>query len=158
MVSDRTRSFRVNVLNVETMGLIVASLAWMWPTRTIRAQVPSMRERPYVEMARLSGMSGIAIILRELVPNLLPYLAASFVGAVAMAILAAIGLAILGLGPQTAPELGMTIYWAQFYTAVIRGMWWWGPPVAIIVMLFIGLFLLSAGLDEVANPRLRRAV
>jgi len=146
-------------LTSEIMALIVASLAWMWPTRTIRSQVLTMRERAYVEVARLCGLSGPEIVVRELVPNLLPYLAASFVSATGSAILAAIGLEALGLGPQNEPTMGMTIFWANYYGAIIRGMWWWwGPPIVIIVFLFVGLFLISAGLDEVANPRLRRSV
>ncbi|MBV7329573.1 ABC transporter permease [Chloroflexi bacterium TSY] len=146
------------LLTVEIMALIVASLAWMWPTRTIRAQVLSMREQTYVQIAQLSGMSNLKIIFQELMPNLLPYLAASFVGAVAAAVLAAIGLEALGLGPQSEPTLGMTIFWAIFHGALLRGMWWWwAPPMVVIILLFIGLFLVAAGLDEVANPRLRRA-
>ncbi|MCC6456255.1 MAG: ABC transporter permease [Caldilineaceae bacterium] len=146
------------LLNPETMALIIASLAWMYPTRTIRSQVLTLRERAFVEVARLSGFNHFEIIFKELLPNLLPYLAASFVGAVSAAVLAAIGLEALGLGPQTEPTLGMTIFWSIYYGALLRGMWWWwAPPVAIIILLFIGLFLVSAGLDEIANPRLRRA-
>ncbi len=146
------------VLNVEIMALIVASLAWMWPTRTIRSQVLSIRNRAYVEVARFSGLSSVDIIFGELLPNLLPYLAASFVSSVGAGVLAALGLEALGLGPQDAPTLGMTIFWAIYYGAVLRGMWWWwGPPIVIIVLLFVGLFLISAGLDEVANPRTRKA-
>jgi peptide/nickel transport system permease protein len=88
-----------SILTVELMALIVASLAWMLPTRTIRAQVLTLRGRGYIEIARLSGRSHLAIIFTELVPNLLPYLAASFVSAVGAGILAAIGLEALGLGP-----------------------------------------------------------
>jgi peptide/nickel transport system permease protein len=145
------------LVSVQTIALVVASLAWMFPTRTIRAQVLSLRERPYVEMAKLNGMSTPRIIGKELVPNLLPYLGASFVGAVGAAILAAIGLEALGLGPQNEPTLGMTIYWAIFYSALLRGLWWWwAAPVGVIVILFVALFLIAVGLDELANPRLRR--
>lgn len=144
-------------LSPEVMAIIIAALAWMWPTRTIRSQVLTMRERPYVEIARLNGLSHAQIIFREMMPNLLPYLAASFVGAVASAILAAIGLEALGLGPQNEPTLGMTIYWSTYYGALLRGMWWWwGPPILAIIWVFVSLFLVSAGLDEIANPRLRR--
>ncbi len=145
-------------VTVDMMALVVASLAWMLPTRTIRAQVLSMRERAYVQVARLSGMGDLEIIARELLPNLLPYLAASFVSAVAAAVLASIGLEALGLGPQNDPTLGMTIYWALFYTSLLRGMWWWwAPPMVMIVLIFIGLFLVSMGLDRIANPRLWRS-
>ena len=142
-------------VTVDMMALVVASLAWMLPTRTIRAQVLSMRERAYVQVARLSGMSDLEIIARELLPNLLPYLAASFVSAVGAAVLASIGLEALGLGPQNEPTLGMTIYWALYYTSLLRGMWWWwAPPIVMIVLIFIGLFLVSMGLDRIANPRI----
>lgn len=49
----------------------------------------------------------------------------------------------------------MVIYWAQFFGAIIRGMWWWwGPPIVAISLIFIGLMLTSAGLDSFANKRL----
>lgn len=146
-------------LTIDQMAIIVSLLAWRWPARTIRAQVLTLRQRSYVQIARMSGMSGPEIILKELVPNLLPYLAAALVGAVSSAILASIGLEALGLGPVDSPTLGMTIYWVIYYAALLHGMWWWwAPPIVLIVILFVGLFNLAAGLDEVANPRLRRTV
>ena len=147
------------LLSVEIMALVIASLAWMYPTRTIRAQVLTMRNRAFVDVGRLSGESHLAIIFRELMPNLLPYLAASFVGAVGAGILAGIGLEALGLGPQDKPTLGMTIFWAIYYGATLRGMWWWwGPPIVILVLVFLSLFLIAQGLDRYANPRLRQTV
>ncbi len=146
-------------LTVNQMALIVASLAWLSPTRTIRAQVLSLRERGYVEVARLSGMSGPGIIFKEMMPNLLPYLAATLVNAVSNAILASIGLEVLGLGPIESPTLGMTLYWVNYNAALINGWWWWWTaPIVIILIVFLGLFFLTVGLDEIANPRLRRAV
>jgi peptide/nickel transport system permease protein len=145
-------------LTIDQMAIVVASLAWLQPTRTIRAQVLSLRERGYVEVARLSGMSGPEIIVQELMPNLLPYLAATLVNAVSNAILASIGLEVLGLGPVDAPTLGMTLYWVNYNAALINGWWWWWlAPIVIILMVFLGLFFLTVGLDEIANPRLRRA-
>ncbi len=146
-------------LTVDQMAIIVASLAWLNPTRTIRAQVLSLRERGYVEVARLSGMSGPGIIFKEMMPNLLPYLAATLVNAVSNAILASIGLEVLGLGPIESPTLGMTLYWVNYNAALINGWWWWWTaPIVIILVVFLGLFFLTVGLDEIANPRLRRAV
>jgi len=146
-------------LTVNQMAIVVASLAWLYPTRTIRAQVLSLRERGYVEVARLSGMNGPQIIFFELMPNLLPYLAATLVNAVSSAILASIGLEVLGLGPIDSPTLGMTLYWVNFNAAMLNGWWWWWTaPTVIIVTVFLGLFFLTVGLDEIANPRLRRSV
>jgi peptide/nickel transport system permease protein len=145
-------------LTVNQMAIVVASLAWLYPTRTIRAQVLSLRERGYVEIARLSGMSGPGIIFVELLPNLLPYLAATLVNSVSAAILASIGLEVLGLGPIDAPTLGMTLYWVNFNAAMINGWWWWWlEPTVIILTVFLGLFFLTVGLDEFANLRLRRS-
>jgi peptide/nickel transport system permease protein len=145
-------------LTVDQMALVVGSLAWLAPTRTIRAQVLTLRERGYVELARLSGVGAAGIIFTELMPNLLPYLAATLVNAVSAAILASIGLEVLGLGPIDAPTLGMTLYWVNFNAAMINGWWWWwAAPTVIILMVFLGLFFLTVGLDEIANPRLRRS-
>lgn len=145
-------------ITVESMALIIASLAWIGPTRQIRSQVLSLKERPFVLMARLSGMNGPEIIVKELMPNLLPFLLYAFVQATYIAILLAMGLEILGLGSQREPTLGMTLYHMQRQSAIIRGLWWWWlSPVAIIMMLVIGLTLTSLGLDEWANPRTRRA-
>ena len=145
-------------LTVDQMALFVALLSWRWPARTIRAQVLTLRERAWVQVAHMSGVGGLKIIFLELMPNLLPYLAASLVGAIASAILASIGLEALGLGPIDAPTLGMTIYWVIYYAALLHGYWWWWlPPIVIITILFVGLFNLAGGLDEVANPRLRKS-
>ena len=146
-------------LSVTMMAIVVASLSWLWPTRTIRSQVLSIKERAYVQVAKLSGTSGLGVIVKELLPNLLPYILATFVGSTAAAILASVGLEVLGLGPMDSPTLGMTIYWVQFNAALLHGMWWWFlPPIIVIIMLFVGLFATSVGLDELANPRTRRAV
>jgi peptide/nickel transport system permease protein len=146
----------VNQIKLETMALLLALFAWPRPTRYVRAQVLSMRERGYVQMAQLSGASSIDIMFKEIMPNLLPYLAAAFIGTVSANILAATSLEALGLGPTRIPTLGMTIFFAINGAAILRGMWWWwGFPIAMLVIIFVALFLLNTGLDEVANPRLR---
>jgi peptide/nickel transport system permease protein len=140
-----------------SMAMIIALIAWRRPARQVRSQILVMRNTGYVEMARLSGASGPAIIFREIAPNLMPYLLSSFIVAVAAAILASVGLEAMGLGPQNEPTLGMTVFWIMQFSAFLLGLWWWIlPPVTILIILFVGLYLLNAGLDELANPRLRR--
>jgi len=149
-------SAHVRQINLENMALLLALFAWPAPARLIRAQVLSMRRSGYVQMARLSGASGFAIMFKEILPNLLPYLAATFTGNVSANILAATGLEALGLGPTRVPTLGMTIFYAIRGSAIIRDMWWWwGLPILMLVIIFTGLFCLTVGLDEIANPRLR---
>lgn len=146
-------------ITVNQMALVVACLAWLYPTRVIRSQVLSMRERTWVQVAKLSGMSGPEIIAKEMLPNLFPYLAAALVNSISGAVLASVGLEALGLGPIESPTLGMTVYWVQFNAALINGWWWWWTaPIVILFILFVGLFMVSLGLDEIANPRLRKTV
>jgi peptide/nickel transport system permease protein len=144
-------------LSLAMMGLVIASTSWMQTTRVIRSQVLSLRERGFVQMARLSGVRDLYIIFLEILPNLIPFVAACFVDAVATAILSSIGLEVLGLGSQQNQTLGNTIYFAIYYSAMFRGTWWWWlPPVIILIFIFLGLFLVSMALDEYSNPRLRR--
>jgi len=148
----------VRQVDITTMALILALFAWAAPTRLIRAQVLSLRERGYVRMARLSGASTVEIMFREMLPKLLPYLASSLAGNISGAILAATSLEALGLGPTRIPTLGMTIFYAIRAAAIIRGMWWWwGFPILVLIIIFTGLFLIAVGLDEIANPRLQGA-
>ena len=146
-------------ISVDQMAIVISVLAWPGPARVIRSQVLVMRERGYVEMARMSGTSPVGIIFKEMMPNLAPYVLASFVASVSGAILASVGLEALGLGPQNEITLGRMIYLNIFYGTVLHGLWWWLiAPIVAIVVLFVGLFMISAGLDELANPRLRRRV
>jgi peptide/nickel transport system permease protein len=147
----------VDRMTTNIMALVVASLSWMFTTRTIRAQVLSIRERSYVEVARVNGEGELEILFREIMPNLMPFVVASFVGTVGSAILACISLEALGLGALEETTLGNTIYWSQQSAAILRGYWWWwGPPIVIIALIFVGLFLTSVGFDRLANPRLAR--
>ena len=144
-------------IDVTQQALIISAFVWMWPLRTIRAQVLTMRERAYISVAQISGANTLEVIFLEMLPNLLPFLAASLATAVATAMLTTIGMDALGLGPQNQPTLGNTIYWALFYSAPFRGIWWWWtPPVIALALVFGSLYLITAGLDPLANPRLRR--
>lgn len=151
-----TMAAYVRQIELSTMAMILAVFAWPAPTRFVRAQVLTLRERGYVRMARLSGVPALQIMLKEMVPNMLPWLAASLSGNISGNILAAASLEALGLGPTRIPTLGMTVYYAIRAAAILRGMWWWwGFPMLTLIIIFLGLFLVAIGLDEIANPRLR---
>ncbi|MBT5872881.1 MAG: ABC transporter permease subunit, partial [Candidatus Latescibacteria bacterium] len=147
----------IQMTDTTAMALILALFAWPGPTRMIRSQILSLRERGYVRMARLSGASAWEIMFVEMAPNMLPWLAASLTGGISAAILGATGLEALGLGPTRVPSLGLIINQATTNAALVRGMtWWWLPPILILMVIFAGFFLMTTGLDEIANPRLRR--
>lgn len=151
-----TVSAYVRVVTVEIMAMIVGLLAWPLPARVIRSQTLSLRERLFIDVAKLSGQNDFEIIIFQILPNLTAFLAATFVGAVSSGILASVGLEVLGLGPQNIPTIGRTLFYAFRYSALFKGMWWWwGPPVVTLATIFTGLFLMSMSLDKYANPRLK---
>ena len=140
------------------MALLIACFVWQSPTRLIRAQILSMRASGYVRMAQISGASTVDIMFKEMLPNLVPYLFGSFIANVTTSIVTAVGLEVLGLGPQRIPTLGRAIYEAINAGALIQNLWWWwGIPTALLALMFVGLLLVNLGLDEVSNPRLRKA-
>ena len=146
---------RMDAPNLNIVAIAVAALTWGGTARGIRAQVLTIRERSYTAIARANGEGELELLFREIVPNLLPLMMASFIGAVTAGIYSTMALEVLGLGSKTTPSLGMMIFWTQRLSAVLRGQWWWwGPPIGTIALLFIGLFLLSRGLDWFVNPRL----
>jgi len=80
---------------------------------------------------------------------------ASFIASVTAGIFTVMSLEVLGLGNNVIPTLGMMIFWSQSFSAVLRSMWWWwSPPIVTIASIFIGLFLVSSGLDRFVNPNL----
>lgn len=145
-------------VTILTMALIVVMLAWMGPTLVIRSQVLTMKERQFVSVAKLSGVSDLGIIFKEILPCLLPFIAAAFVGQVFAAVFASFYLAVLGLGPLREPLLGNIIWAAQGQGAFFNGWWWWPIEPAVAMILILGsLALVIMGLDELANPRVRRS-
>ncbi len=146
----------VRTTSIEMMALVVAIFAWPWATRVIRAQTLTLREKAFVTVSKLSGEGELEIAFKQIFPNLLPYVMSAFAGTVNTGILAAVGLQILGLGPVDTPSLGLMLDESFRAGALIRGLWWWWlPPTVLLAFLFIGVFLLTVGLDEIANPRLQ---
>ena len=143
-------------VSVTTMAVIIGLFAWAWPARAVRSQALTLKERAFVNVARLNGESEIEIVGRELLPHMLTWLGANFLNAFIAAILAESGLSILGLGPQREMTLGTMIYWALSYGAIFQNLWWWWlTPVITLIVLFLALYLVHLGLDETGNPRTR---
>ena len=145
-------------VTVLTMAMIIVMLGWMGTTLVVRAQVLTMKERQFVSVAKLSGVGSMGIIFKEIMPNLLPFIAAAFVVQVFSAVFASFYLAVLGLGPLREPLLGNIIWSAQGQGAFFNGWWWWPIEPSVAMILILGsLALINMGLDELANPRVRRS-
>jgi peptide/nickel transport system permease protein len=141
-----------------TIAMVIAVTSWAASARVLRAQTLSLRTMEYVTAARASGERVWRIIFVEILPNLLPVIAAQFVFAVVFAILTEAGLSFLGLGGVDYLTWGNMLYFAQNAQALALGAWWWFvPPGLSIALVGCGLSLINFSIDEVVNPRLRAA-
>ncbi|HEX6349415.1 MAG TPA: dipeptide/oligopeptide/nickel ABC transporter permease/ATP-binding protein [Candidatus Dormibacteraeota bacterium] len=146
------------------VALIIAVTAWAYGARVLRAQTLSLRNRDFVEAARVSGEGRLRIIAAEVLPNLVPIVASSFLFTTLYAVYAYVALAFLGLaGSPTSSPPGFW-NWGEmlregFANNAIRGgwWWWWAPPGLCVALLGTGLALLNFSIDEFVNPRLRTA-
>lgn len=139
------------------IALLLSAFSWPGPSRGIRSQVLSLRERGFVKLAKLSGEGSLEIVFKEILPNMLPYIGVSFAGAITHAMVVEVGLTIVGIAAVGETTLGLMIHFATFYGALTRGMWWWiAPPAICLAGIFIGFQLINIGLDEIYNPRLRK--
>ena len=140
-----------------TIIIVLTVTGWSWGARVLRAQTLSMRNRDYVEAARASGEPALHIIFFQILPNEIAIVAAQLLGTVIYAILAETGLEFLGLGDITSTSWGTILYWAGNNDALLLGAWWWIlPPGLCIALLGAGLAFINFGIDEIANPRLRK--
>jgi peptide/nickel transport system permease protein len=145
-------------LSLVSLALVIALFSWPAVARPIRAQVLSLREQPFVTMSRLSNQGSAAIMAIELLPNMLALVAAMFVGTTTGALAMAIGLELIGLGPVDTQTLGLLLQNALSRGALSDGLWWcWLPAAAILVLFFLGLFVVSLAVDHMSNPRMPRA-
>lgn len=143
-------------VGIAEVGLILAVFSWPFAARTIRAQVLSLRSRPYVELARVTKARDIEIIIYELLPNMLPYIGVGFASSALGAIFALVGLEVIGLGPGETIDLGKIIFTAIGTGAMTLGAWpLFVAPIFLLTLLFAALNLINIGLEEVYNPRLR---
>lgn len=142
--------------NIVTMGILLGIFSWAFVARTTRAQVLSLRERPYVDLARLNNEGTLEIIFEELLPSLLPYVILSLAGATVGNMLAEAGLQLIGIGASLPPTLGSVLGRAFNGGAFILGLeLQLLIPAGILVIIFLALNLINMGLEEYFNPRLR---
>jgi peptide/nickel transport system permease protein len=146
----------VGRIEVPQMASLLAIFGWAFPCKVLRSQVLSLRERGFIKLAKLSGANNLEIAIKHILPNMLPFLGSWYAFTVMGAMVAEAGLELIGLGPQTIVTLGLMLNWATKYTAFTRGLInWWLPPSLVLASLFISLFIISFGLDEISNPRLK---
>ena len=140
------------------IGLIIAITGWAWGARVLRAQTLSLRSRGLRGLGPDHRRARLADHLLEILPNLLPIVASSFLFTVLYGVGTYTALAFLGLINPEHWSWGTMLFWAQNSDAEISGYWWWFiPPGLAVALLGTALALLNFGIDEFINPRLRAA-
>ncbi len=135
--------------------LIIAIIGWPGIARVIRAQTLSLRERPFVDAAKVAGASDFRIMFRHLAPNVLPFSFLYMTLLVAGAILTEAALSFLGLGDPRTVTWGIML--ATIQTSGSLFAWWWLlPPGLSITFISLGFYLVGRAADEIVNPRLRK--
>lgn len=147
----------VRINDMLSFSLILAVFSWAWIARTIRAQVLYLKEMPYIDLAKVSGLGSIEIITKEIMPNLLPYIGVGLSNAVISAILMESGVRLIGLGPPTVMTLGLLIQYSINWGVLSLGMYnIILPPIFLIIILFASLNLINIGLEEQFNPKIKK--
>jgi peptide/nickel transport system permease protein len=137
------------------VAVVIAATGWSWSARILRAQALSLRRRDFVLAAKASGEGTFRIITLEVLPHLVPLIAAQFLGVVLYAIMTQAGLAFLGIGSVTDWTWGTMLYWANSSQAFQLGQWWWYVPPGLCIALFgTALVLLNSAVDRVADNRM----
>jgi len=140
------------------VAFVLGITSWAGSAVVLRTQARSLRSRDYVYAAKVAGEKSFRVILVEILPNLLPLLAAQFLFAIIFAILGEAGLSYLGLGATDSITWGTILNDAQSGQALGTGAWWWFvPPGILIALLGCGLSLINFSIDEIINPKLRVA-
>jgi peptide/nickel transport system permease protein len=135
--------------------LIISLLGWGGVARVIRAEVLSLKERPFIDSARVTGASKSRIMFKHIAPNVLPLGLLYMTFAVGGAILSEASLAFIGLGDPGTMTWGMMLNYVQNSNALAN--WWWLlPPGICITLVCMAFFLVGRAFDEIVNPRLRR--
>lgn len=141
--------------SVFVLIFVITALAWLVPSRLVRAEVLTLRERPFVEAARASGATGARIVIRHMAPNVFGTVVVNATFQVADAVLTVAALSFLGLGiPPPAANWGSML--ANGVTYAFAGYWWQIWPAGLcIVAVVVGFNFIGEGFRDVIDVRLR---
>jgi peptide/nickel transport system permease protein len=139
------------------MVLILGLTTWAVEARILRSQALTLRNRDFVEAAKVSGERTWRIVFGEIMPNMVSRIAAGFLLVFYLSIIFAAGLEFLGFGDVNKITWGTTLYWAQNNSSVLQGNWWhFVFPGVALALSVAALVFINFGVDELANPRLRK--
>ena len=154
MIAAATFNIKSNI----TFAVVLSAFSWAGLARSVRAQILSLKEREFIVACKAMGLSNTYIIFKEIMPNIISYLAINFIHIVQGAITSSVGLMLLGLSPYSPTNWGMMLNLAINNTGGIfnpKGYYYMLSPMLCIVLFQMACIFFSNGLDEALNPRLR---
>jgi peptide/nickel transport system permease protein len=147
----------VTIKGIIPIILMLALTDWAWGARVVRAQVLSMGEREFVRAAEVLGEKPLVIVFKEIFPNIISLVMATFFTSTIAAIIGEATLEFIGLGNVSAVTWGTMLFWAQNNSALLFGAWWWFlPPGLFIGLLGTSFALMNFAIDEISNPKMRK--
>jgi peptide/nickel transport system permease protein len=141
-----------------TMALIIGLTSWALETRILRGQALTLRSRDFIHAARVAGESTHRIVFGEFMPNMLSRIAAGFAFVFVQAVFYEAALEFLGFGDANKVSWGTSLFWASNNSSLLTGHWWnFVFPGLAISLTILAIVFINYGIDELSNPRLRRA-
>jgi peptide/nickel transport system permease protein len=151
-------SMIIKIDNELMFGLLLSLWSWAGLAKAIRTQVLTIKHKEFIEASKILGLRKIDIIMNDIIPNIISFIAVNFIVIMKDAIMASVGLMYLGLVPFQGNHWGMMIQLSLTATGALMGsgtIAYFLAPVLGIVFFQLGCFLFASGLDEALNPRLR---
>ncbi|MFH1489172.1 MAG: ABC transporter permease [Pseudomonadota bacterium] len=143
-------------LSIWAIVLVIALFRWPGVSRVIRAQTLTLKQRPFIEAAKVAGASHFRIIFRHIMPNVLPLSFLYMTFRVTSAITIEAALAFLGFGDPGTVSWGMMLQWVWKTGHMFKAPYWLLPPGICISLITLAFYMLGRAMDEVLDPRLRK--
>ncbi len=140
---------------ISNIIIAIILITWRNTARVIRAQVLTIKQRAYVEAARISGASNFRIMYKHIAPNVIPLSLVYIALSMGTGIMTEASLSFLGYGAPEVPSWGKILFECYNSQAMFIAWWWMIPPGIAITLLVLSGFLVGRSYEEVANPRLR---
>ncbi len=142
--------------SIWTLILLLGALSWPGFARVVRAKTLQLKEATFVEAAKAMGASRLHVVLKHIIPNVMPYIYAVIALSIPGFVITEAALSFLALGDPSTPSWGRMFYTAKAFGAFRALAWWWIiPPGIVITLLSLSFVFIGHALDEVMNPRLR---
>ena len=134
--------------------VVIGVTSWSSTARIIRSQTLSLKERAFVDRARVIGAGGGHIMRRHILPNVVNLIVANAILVFAGAVLTETTLSFVGLGDPFQPSWGQLLEAARSSGAPGLGAWWYfAPPGICIVLVVLAFTLVGSALDDILNPK-----